>query len=282
MRATWDVVDALDEHSAAEVAALCARIEQELGEDPLSEPAPGWLEHGARRHALRRHDARLTGYAVLAVGDEVDAEPAFGTFDLGLLELLEGLARPTSLLLRGVGELGDLEARGWRLRRELHRLRRPLPAEAPPPLPEGIVRRSFVPGRDEERWVAQNNAAFAGDTVQGTMTTALLANKERQGWFDPEGFVLFEERGELLASCWTKIRRTGASVLGEIYVISVAPQAQGRGLGRLAVLEGLASLYARGVTLAELYVRRDNVAAYALYEALGFHLDMKVVELRRG
>ncbi len=282
MRAAWGVVDALDDATAVEVADLLARIESDLGEEPLSEPAPGWLARGERRHALRRDAASLTGYAALAVGDEVDAEPAYGCFDLGLATLLEGLGRPASLLLRGLHDTGALEDRGWRVVRELHRLRRPLPAEDPPPLPTGVRRRHFEPGRDEDRWVAQNNASFTADPVQGSMTTALLLAKERMGWFDPSGFLLFEEGDDLLASCWTKVRRTGPVLVGEIYVISVAPSAQGRGLGRLAVLEGLAHLSRAGVALAELYVRRDNVGAYRLYEALGFRLDQRVEELRRG
>lgn len=281
MGATWDVHERLDADEAAAVEGLLTSIEADLGEEALSEPAPGWLARGERRHALRREGAALTGYAALAVDDDVDAEPAFGTWDLGLVELLEGLGRPTSLLVRGQSEeFEPLIERGWVLVRHLHRLRRPLPAEPPPPLPSGIARRSFVPGADEARWVEQNNDAFGDDRVQGSMTVALLEAKERAAWFDPEGFLLFEEGDSLVASCWTKVHRTGAVDVGEIYVVSVAPTAQGRGLGRLAVLEGLRYLADAGLGLAELYVRADNVAANGLYASLGFRRDLEVAELR--
>ena len=102
--------------------------------------------------------------------------------------------------------------------------------------------------------------------------------RERQPWFDPDGFLLHERDGRLAGFCWTKVHEPEDGVmsegieqeLGEIYVIAVDPDFQGRGLGRQLVLAGLASLWDRGVSAGMLYVDHDNEAARKLYFSLGF------------
>jgi len=209
----------------------------------------------------------------------VEAEPALGTFDLGLAELLEHEPGPVSLLLRdfGPGAEAPLLSRGWHVTRTLHRLSRPLPADPPPPHLFEV--RAFEPGHDDEAWVTENNEAFAGHPTQGSMTVERLRARFSAPWFDPGGFLLFFEAEQLVASCWTKLHPVPGGAVGEIYVVSVSPKAQGRGLGRIAVLEGLSSLTAHGASSAELYVEASNTAAHALYDDLGFTFASRVVEL---
>lgn len=272
----------LDPVARDAVDALLAALERETGEEPLTEEARDHLRADEAWHALRHDDGRLTGYAVMARGQVLEVDPAGGSCDLELVELLEARREPVSLLLRSVDTttVEELVARGWHQRRSLHRMRRGLPAASPPA--SELEVRAFRPGADEAAWVAQNNAAFADHPSQGTMTVAKLATRERAPWFDPEDFLLFFDHGELVASCWTKVRRRDHGDIGEIHVVSVAPSAQGRGLGRLAVLRGLDHLWRRGIGTAELYVEDSNHGAIALYEALGFTLDARVVELRYG
>ena len=141
--------------------------------------------------------------------------------------------------------------------------------------------------------------------------------RERQPWFDRAGFLLHEVGGRLAGFCWTKVHEAelepfevahehphrhdgdahahvhthsdaagadgdedAAGDLGEIYVIAVDPDFQGRGLGRQLVLAGLESLAAKGVTTGMLYVDNDNASARALYRSLGFsddHVDRAYV-----
>ncbi len=272
----------LDATERDEVANLLAAIELDSGEESLTEEAHDRLRAGTAHHALRRAHGRLTGYAVLGVGSVLEVDPAFGSCDLELVSLLEARDEPVSLLLRGIDDatVERIAARGWRPRRSLHRMHRALPA--PPPPPSHLEVRPFRPGVDEARWVRQNNAAFADHPTQGTMTVEKVVAREQAPWFDPEDFLLFVDHGELVASCWTKVRRRSTDAVGEIHVVSVAPGAQGRGLGRLAVLAGLEHLWRRGIGLAELYVEDTNHSAIALYEALGFVADERVVELRHG
>ncbi|MCY3924034.1 MAG: GNAT family N-acetyltransferase, partial [bacterium] len=74
---------------------------------------------------------------------------------------------------------------------------------------------------------------------------------------------------------WTKVHAGGGPppddvAMGEIYVIAVDPDFQGRGIGTPLTLAGLAHLHSRGPATAMLYVESDNAAANAVYERLGF------------
>ena len=107
--------------------------------------------------------------------------------------------------------------------------RRLTDAEPEVETPTGVRIRAFVPGRDEENLLAVNNAAFADHPEQGTWTLRDVAVREREDWFDPAGLLLAEriEDGELLGFHWTKVHGEGDSAIGEIYVLGVAPAAQG-------------------------------------------------------
>jgi mycothiol synthase len=170
---------------------------------------------------------------------------------------------------------------GFSRGRELLQMRRPLPHPEAPRWPAGTVVRRFVPGEDEDAFLAVNNRAFAGHVEQGGWDRATLAQREAEPWFDPSGFLLAERGGELTGFCWTKVHPNG---MGEIYVIAVDPSAQGTGLGKALVLGGLASLAERGITTGMLYVDAANEGAVGLYRHLGFdvhHVDRAyVAELR--
>ena len=276
MASAWSVVDALTIDDRDAVTRFLGDVERSANDEALTEDHRERLERDLDvRHVLRRRGGRLTGYCVL-----VEAEPSLGSLDDDLVRTLEGLGRPVRLLVRPATEtvLASLAARGWRPVRGLRRLRRPLPAD--PPAPSDLVVRPFEVGRDEAAWVAANNAAFAGHPTQSHMTVDKLRARETEPWFDPAGFLLLLDGDELAASCWTKVHHLDDGDVGEIYVISVVPGAQQHGLGRLAVLHGLAHLSAKGITAAELFVEDDNDRARALYAALGFTEVGRVVELR--
>jgi mycothiol synthase len=277
----WTLLDTLDERQRDAVTSLLDVAEAAAGDEALTEDSWDRLTSGVgARHALRHENGRLTGYALLADADVLKAEPAAGSLDAGLVELLESVGQPVDLLIRPApaSVTAPLEARGWHQVRGLRRLRRELPAD--PPAATDLEVRAFHVGEDEAAWLAQNNAAFAGHPTQSHMTLEKLLAREQQPWFDPKGFLLVLDGEQLAASCWTKVHRSDAGDVGEIYVISVAPGAQRHGLGRLAVLAGLAHLAAGGIRTAELFVEEDNDRAAALYTALGFHEVARVVELR--
>ncbi len=150
--------------------------------------------------------------------------------------------------------------------RGLHEMRRPLPLDQHATIPT----RDFVPGVDDDAWLAVNNRAFADHGEQGGWTHDDLRLRVAESWFDPVGFRIHEIDGLMAAFCWTKLHRETEPVIGEIYVIAVDPDFHGQGLGKQLTLAGLDSIAARGVGEANLYVDAANVAAVGLYDHLGF------------
>jgi mycothiol synthase len=156
-------------------------------------------------------------------------------------------------------------------RRLMHMHRHP----GPPPFvatPEGVRIRAFVPGEDDERWLALNNRIFAEHPENGTWTLEDLRARMAQPWFRAEDVLMLEANGELAGFCWAKVEERGdEGRVGEIYVIGTAPEVHGRGLGRYLLGEALRHLSAREVDAVAVYVDQSNERAVALYWSFVFH-----------
>jgi mycothiol synthase len=236
-------------------------------------------------------DGELAGYAYLdppAADPHSGATEVSGELMIGPDHRRHGLGRAltaAAAAATGTGhELrlwahGDLPAAaalaaatGFERFRALWQLRRPLSGSsgqplARPVLPAGRTLRTFVPGQDEDEWLALNARAFAKHPEQGGWTRHDLDRREREPWFDPAGFFIAADDGVMTGFHWTKMHSPG---LGEVYVVGVDPAEQGSGLGRALTLAGLHHLRDRGADQAMLYVDEDNVPAIRMYEALGF------------
>lgn len=153
---------------------------------------------------------------------------------------------------------------------EQQRVALPLPLPEAPTWPAGTTVRTFVVGRDEEAWVALNNASFADHPEQGGWDVATLRRREAEPWFSPEGFLLAEDADGLAGACWTKLHQEADGTVGEIYVVGVHPSRAGQGLGRALTVAGLQSLHERGAGVGMLYVDAANEPAIRLYRGLGF------------
>ncbi|BDH59061.1 hypothetical protein MTP03_40000 [Tsukamurella sp. PLM1] len=91
--------------------------------------------------------------------------------------------------------------------------------------------RTYAGPADDAAILAVNNAAFAWHPEQGGWGQEQIDERTGADWFDPAGlFLAVGDEGELLGFHWTKVAdpETG---LGEVYVVAVAPEGQGRGLG---------------------------------------------------
>jgi len=180
----------------------------------------------------------------------------------------------------GTGEAARAVARRYGLRpvRELITMRRglagiaPTPSETPAPQGvQGVRIRTYAGAGDNAELLRVNNVAFAWHPEQGGWTLEDLAERLAEPWFDPGGlFLAFDEAdGSLLGFHWTKVH---GDRLGEVYVLGVDPEAQGRGLGAALTSVGLRHLAGELGESSQvmLYVESDNAAARATYLSAGF------------
>ncbi|WP_030546036.1 mycothiol synthase [Streptomyces albus] len=284
---TIDILDEVPSGLLTEVRELIDGAALEDGRQAVSEQGRlnlrGGRREGVRHFLLRETDGgTLAGYAQLDGTDPVEAPAAELVIHPGHRLQGHGRALGRALLtatgqrLRVWAHGGHPAARhlaqalGLTLFRELRQMRRPLAGEPlpEPRLPEGVTVRTFRPGEDDGAWLAVNAAAFAHHPEQGSLTQRDLDDRKSEDWFDPEGFFLAERDGRIIGFHWTKIHRE--EELGEVYVVGVAPDAQGGGLGKALTLTGLRYLAARGLPAVLLYVDADNTAAVGVYEGLGF------------
>ncbi|MEU1195631.1 MULTISPECIES: mycothiol synthase [Streptomyces] len=270
---------------AEDVLGLLAEAARSDGQQAVSEQGRLQLKGGPRegvRHLLLTVGPELVGYAQLEDTDPVEApaaelvvHPAYRGHGHGRA-LGSALLAESGKRLRVWAHGGHSAARhlaqvlGLTLFRELRQMRRPLEGMdlGEPKLPDGTNVRAFVPGRDDAAWLAVNSEAFAHHPEQGSLTQRDLDDRMAEPWFDPSGFFLAFQSGELVGFHWTKVH--AEEQIGEVYVLGVRPGSQGGGLGKALTTIGLRHLAAQGLPTAMLYVDADNKAAVTVYERLGF------------
>ncbi|MDN4643633.1 mycothiol synthase [Arthrobacter sp. PsM3] len=300
----WPVLvakGAADEQLLKDVLALAADAEESDGNPPLSEQTLVTLraadagEHSVLTLALYSPNDKsdpataqdLAGVAVV-IGDpdgtgvlEIAVHPSYrnqGVADrlVGELKNTRGFTGLKAWSHGNHEAAADLAARyGYGPVRELWKMRLTgAAAELPDvPLPDGVTLRDFVPGRDEDPWLAANRAAFAHHAEQGNMTRADLDARMAEPWFDPAGFLLAVDAADrILGYHWTKVhpRHGDHPAIGEVYVVGVTPGAQGSGLGKALTVAGVRHLQHQGLHAVMLYVDADNIPAVSLYRRLGF------------
>jgi mycothiol synthase len=259
-------------NSIERIERIASAAEAADGVAPLDEAT--WLALRHRPDQVRcwvRDDA----FALLIRGElSVVVHPEARRRGVGgrlLAEVLADIGDASSLAawLHGDHPAAHLlaERHGFDRVRELWVMRRPLSVPLPELTePDGVTLRGFRPG-DEDELLRVNSRAFVGHPEQGAMDAANLAERMAEPWFDPDGLIVAVAGDRMLGFHWTKQHSPS---LGEVYVVAIDPDAQGRGLGRALTLAGLRHLASRGLDEVLLYVEADNAPAIAVYSRLGF------------
>jgi mycothiol synthase len=262
----------------AAVAALAAAAHDADGVGPLSEQGMLRLHAGApTRHLVASADDQIVGYAQLD-GDSGAAElvvhPGHRRRGFGRRLLAQLLAEAGQSQLK-VWAHGDLPAArslaattGFEPVRSLWQMSRLLTDDVPDPqIREDVVIDTFVPGADDEQWVALNALAFTGHPEQGALTLSDLHERMAEPWFDPAGFFVARRGPSMVGFHWTKVHDT---TTGEVYVLGIDPAERGHGLGKALTVVGMRHLRHIGLTRVILYVDESNQSAVQLYRGLGF------------
>jgi len=263
---TWHRTAKLSSLEQASTLALLQRTALESGRESLDEGRQRVVLHGlpAEHWLLVDIFGNLLAYAQAELKSNTTVELCGGGFDQDLCDSL--LETHESILWW----LRDSPLHDERTVRTLLLMTADVSLEQYPAIPSGAVVRQFDPTSDSVTWLAHNNAAFADHPEQGAWKLSDLDERCREPWFDPSGFVLLEMDGQIAASCWTKVHELQRNRVGEIYVLSVSPNYQGRGLGHSMLAIGRETLRRRGVHTTMLFVDETNDRAVALYAANGF------------
>lgn len=213
---------------------------------------------------------------------QVGVHPGHRREGVGTELLTEALSSYPDFTAWAFGTLPGADELAARVRmepvRQLLRMERPLaPAGQAPAEAEGYEIVTYDPA-DREAIVAINAAAFSHHPEQGRLTVAEFEDLTRQDWFDPAGLFVARRDGEVAGFHWTKQHGDG---LGEVYVIAVAPEHEGRGLGRVLLQRGLDHLAGRGDERVQLYVEADQERVVRMYDRAGFTVGQVDTSYRR-
>ncbi|MET9488402.1 mycothiol synthase [Nocardia sp. NPDC006630] len=281
--------------TAAEVRGVLERATVADGVAPVSEQAVLSLAADVpAEHLVQQWDGAVAGYANVAPAHgehpamaEVAVDPRFRRQGLGAGLVAAALAAGgPDARVWAHGNLPPAQAvaarLGLRVARELWQMRRDLATPELPELviPAGLELRTYAGPSDDAEILRVNGAAFSWHPEQGAWTERDIEARRAESWFDPKGlFLAFDpaDPDRILGFHWTKVHFDEDPHIGEVYVVGVDPQAQGRGLGRLLTLAGLHYLRDRGLGAVLLYTEADNAAAVNTYTKLGFgpaHVDV--------
>jgi mycothiol synthase len=253
---------------------LAARASATDDVAPFNEASQLAMRDGEQPRVLVMHtaDAGEITAAAFAVGDapvELVVDPSERRQGLGRA-MLDELVADGELSFWAHGDLPGARAlaasTGLRAERTLLVLRLELTEQpAVEVVPDGVTLRAYRP-EDADAIIAVNARAFAHHPEQGAMDRADFERRTSSDWFDPAGLFVAERGGEVIGFHWTKLE----GGVGEVYVVGIDPDAQGRGLGKALTARGIRHMYEQGARIIDLYVEGDNAPALAVYRRLGF------------
>ncbi len=127
--------------------------------------------------------------------------------------------------------------------------------------------------RGEEDKLAQiQNRSFADTWGYNPNTVEEIVHRTNLSHSSPGDVLLAYDGDRVIGYCWTRITSEAASGKreGQIFMLGVNPDYQGRGVGKTVLLAGLSYLENKGFETAGLTVDSKNKIARALYRSVGF------------
>jgi len=129
---------------------------------------------------------------------------------------------------------------------------------------------------EEDKLTQIQNRSFAGTWAYNPNTVEEIAYRLNLIGCSPEDVILVFQGDRAVGYCWTATNLgedAAGTNKGRIFMLGVDPDYRGKGIGRRALLAGLAHLRSKGIEAAELTVDSENAAACALYESVGFKIS---------
>jgi mycothiol synthase len=297
---TIERVEQLDQATAAAIERIVERAAVHDRHSPIGEHTFVRLQEGEGDTfgLVARHDDALVAYAQATrypshpplpsrLAAEVLVDPPLRGRGLGraLVDRLLDAARQARVDRLDVwahhadaAAIGLADAYDMLPSRQLWQMALRLESVAPghrvPRAAAGVALRSFRPGEDEAALIGLIRTAFAAHPENAVFDAEAMAARAALPWFDPSAILLAVDSASdrVLGMHWMKLEPP----IGEVYILAVAPETHGRGIGRLLLLSGLQQMRERGIEVAILYVDAGNDAAIGLYRGAGFrfeHLD---------
>lgn len=265
---------------------LLERVETHDGIAAFSEQFLNGLsdQRLGHQHTIALKQGQLVGIAALADDNSaelaVDPEHRRGGIGSALISTI--LERQPDAGLWAHGNLSAAQhiaqREGFHITRELLVMGLLAGDIQAPELPDGYAALNYSQavqrfGKEqvEQAWLNANNEAFSWHPEQGGWDLERLHRAMEADWFDPEGvWFLYDvttHADQLAGFHWTKRHPNGT---GEVYVVGLASDHRGRGLGKPLLELGLFWLKQQGSEQIILYVEADNAPAVKRYEQDGF------------
>jgi mycothiol synthase len=138
-----------------------------------------------------------------------------------------------------------------------------------------LLSRHLQPG-EEDKLTQIQNRSFAGTWGYNPTSVEEIGYRLGLTGCSPEDVILIFAADRPVGYCWTLVNPEASAAgtkVGRIYMLGVDPDYRGNGIGKQALLAGLAHLKSKGIEVAELTVDSQNAAACALYESGGFKIS---------
>ena len=139
-----------------------------------------------------------------------------------------------------------------------------------------LLSRHLQPG-EEDKLAQIQNRSFAGTWGYNPTGVEDIVYRLNMTGCSPEDVILIFAADRPVGYCWTLVNPEASAAVGtsvgRIYMLGVEPDYRSSGIGKRALLAGLAHLRSKGIEVAELTVDSQNPAACALYESGGFKIS---------